>query len=202
MTLEALRCSTRSAPISRFGGGARVGGVHKLWLRSRTDSSRYARKNAANLTLKHSIIFMVDEMLVIVFCRCEGTRLIGSMVSTFFFSVPLWSPTFTVYVCQNGGSKFQFADLIIYTLIIDTSIASPVIRSAVFFFFLYLSSLLLTHKHIHYLIRFLFVDFTFIQFHFSTPIGNECSQAIICFLLSLGIIECFAYLLFVLFLLS
>lgn len=39
MTLDARRCRTRRAPMSRFGG-ARVGGVHKLWLRSRTDSSR------------------------------------------------------------------------------------------------------------------------------------------------------------------
>lgn len=62
ITLDARRCSTRNAPMSRFGG-ARVGGVHKLWLRSRTDSSRYARKKAANLTLKHNIIFILARFL-------------------------------------------------------------------------------------------------------------------------------------------
>lgn len=61
MTLDARRCNTLNAPISRFGGGF-VGGVHKLWLRSLTDSSRYARKNAANFILKHSIIFVLTKI--------------------------------------------------------------------------------------------------------------------------------------------
>ena len=44
-----------------------VGGAHKLWLRSRTLSSRYDRKIVANFKLKHNILcFPAVFALVVV----------------------------------------------------------------------------------------------------------------------------------------
>lgn len=67
MTLDARRCSTRKAPIS-LCNGARVvvGGAHKLWLRSRTLSSRYERKMVANFKLKHNILCLLVVVVVVV----------------------------------------------------------------------------------------------------------------------------------------
>lgn len=54
IALDARRCRLRNAPMSRLLGFG--GGVHRLWLRSRTVSSRYARNIAVSLMLKHSIV--------------------------------------------------------------------------------------------------------------------------------------------------
>lgn len=100
----------------------------------------------------------------------------------FFFRLCLFvsviSHRLLQYVYQNDGSKFQFADLIIYTLIIDAlSLRSLFV---LLFYFSGFNLAFYSSIHIaHYLIKFMFVDFSFIQFHFSTPIGIQCSQAII-----------------------
>lgn len=118
ITLDARRCKTRNAPISLFGG-ARVGGVHKLWLRSRTDSSRYARKNAANLTLKHNIIFILAALL---FCLsfshvhsavCSLTSIIHAQSrkkSLALCWIAVHSLFFVLYVRMHNLNKLITAD--------------------------------------------------------------------------------------------
>lgn len=90
---------------------------------------------------------------------------------------------------KRMSRKFQFSVLIIDVLIVN----SPSIHCSFFLFLPFWGNaifrLMLTLIHTHYStsrvyarthtllrkIEFMFIDFVFIQFHFSTSIGNDCS---------------------------
>lgn len=94
----------------------------------------------------------------------------------------LLSSTFLACTKKIDNSKFQFVDLIIDTLIIGSlSICLVFFCTQVLFLFSLLMSMWPSHTNTHALVHALDGIYVrrFIQFHFSTAIGNKCLHAII-----------------------